>query len=197
MSIKNLSFGFCVVALLTLSRAAISQEELIKPNTIEHVPPFAKAVLTRDSGYLSKLLETRENVNERVLAKEGARAGFTPLILAAAISDTEMAQMLIRHGAKITILDDYHRSALWYAALHENVRLTEVLISATGVSDVINAADNDFDRTPLHLAVRGSRPEVVTLLLKVGASRDQKDILGDTPVSYCKRRITEACKALL
>jgi ankyrin repeat protein len=169
---------------------------LTVPDEIEYVPPLARAVLTRDPEQVNKLLEARENVDDPVRAKGGARAGFTPLILAASVSDAEIAQMLIRHGAKIAVLDDFNRSAFWYAALRENVELTDVLIGAPGARDVVNAADDDLKRTPLHIAVRGNARELVQLLLKVGASRDQKDILGETPVDYCKRRITDACKGL-
>ena len=60
--------------------------EIILPNTIEHIPAVAKAVLEHNSAYLSKLVEARDsNVNEPVRAKGGEGAGFTPLILAAAL----------------------------------------------------------------------------------------------------------------
>jgi ankyrin repeat protein len=168
----------------------------IVPSTIEYIPPLARAVLSHDREQVSKALETGAKVDEAVRAKDKARAGFTPLILAAALSELDIAKILIEHGSKITVLDDFHRSAFWYAALREDVGVTEVLVNARGVSDVINAADYDFQRTPLHIAVRGSEPQLVGLLLKGGASREQKDILGETPGDYCKRHGTGACKAL-
>ena len=45
MSIKRFSYGFCVVALLIVPRASTGQEPLINANTIQQIPPVAKAVL--------------------------------------------------------------------------------------------------------------------------------------------------------
>jgi ankyrin repeat protein len=158
---------------------------------------MSRAVLNRDIKQVySELERKRESVNDRVRAKDGERAGFTPLILAAAISDPNIAEVLIKSGAPITALDDYHRSAFWYAALRDDVILTQVLARAPGSKEVINAADDDLKRTPLHIAVRGDEPDLVANLLKIGATKDLRDILGETPVDFCKRRSTEACKAL-
>jgi len=201
---RTFRFGFCIAAFLVVSAAALSQNlpatasvAVILASDIEFVPPLAKAVVSGDPDQVSKFLK-RENIDDRVRAKEGARAGFTPLILAAALSDPEIAQMLIKAGANIAVLDDFHRSAFWYAALHENTNLTNILIFAPKAKDVVNEPDDDFKRTPLHLAVRGTSQSLVELLLKVGASasRAEKDISGETPFDYCKRRATPACKAL-
>jgi ankyrin repeat protein len=104
--------------------------------------------------------------------------------------------MLVQRGAKVTEFDDFHRSAFWYAALNESVGVTTVLVGAPGAKDAVNAADNDLKRTPLHIAVHGNTPELVGLLLRIGASREQKDFLGETPDDYCKGHSTEACQAL-
>jgi hypothetical protein len=104
--------------------------------------------------------------------------------------------MLIKSGANITVLDDYHRSAFWYAALREDVGITKILVEAPSVGEVIDTPDSVFKRTPLHVAVRGDAPEVVDLLLQAGASGTQKDILDETPREYCNFNFTDACKAL-
>jgi ankyrin repeat protein len=57
-------------------------------------------------------------------------------------------------------------------------------MSAPGAEKVVNMADNDFERTPLHIAVRNDARETATLLLKAGAFRDRKDVLGETPVDF-------------
>jgi ankyrin repeat protein len=98
--------------------------------------------MTGDPTQVSQALKKwPENINDTVRAKAGARAGFTPLILAAALSHSEIAEMLIGHGAEITRLDDYNRSAFWYAALLEDIRVTKVLIGAPAVHEVVNAAE--------------------------------------------------------
>lgn len=200
------SIGIRAVALLlALSSAALSQQPpsaipiatTIEPSTIAYIPRLAKAVLAGDQGLVFKALEEREDVNERVRAKEGARAGFTPIILAAAVSDPSIARVLIKFNADVTAVDDFNRSAFWYAAIHESVLVTEALMSApVDAKKVINTADADLKRTPLHLAVRGDAPELVRILVAYGASQDQKDILGETPADYCKRRPNAACTEL-
>jgi ankyrin repeat protein len=169
----------CLAGIVALSSAAFSQQISTLTSEVEEIPPLAGAVLAHNSEQISKLLDSRENVDERVRARKGGRAGFTPLILAAAFSDAEIAGRLIKYGAKITILDDYHRSALWYAAFRENVAVLRVLAGASGTRDVINVADDDLKRTPLHIAVNGTAPEAVEVLINLGASWDQKDFLDE------------------
>ena len=166
------------------------------PNTIAYVPSLAKAILGNDIERLNRELAAGAKVDEPVRAQDGARAGFTPLILAAALSEPEIVRTLIKYGSSVSVLDDFHRSAFWYVALKGNVEIARVLSEARGARDAINAADNDLQRTPLHLAVRGNAPELVSLLLGIGASREQKDVLGEMPVDFCKRQSTNACKAL-
>jgi ankyrin repeat protein len=194
--------------LLTLSSVALGQAVegqlpahtgfAIVPNTIDYMSPLAKAVLSGDQDQVIKALETSDSVDVAVRAKQGERAGFTPLMLAAGLSNPRIADLLIKKGAKVTPLDDYHRSAIWYAALRDSPPTVFVLINAKDASDVVNTADSDLMRTPLHLAVRGSSPDVVSLLLKVGASssKDKKDILDETPIEFCKNHNTGGCKAL-
>jgi hypothetical protein len=132
-ALRMLRLGLSLSTAVVLSHSAISQEVFpvapfstsieVAPNTIEFIPPLAKAVISGDTQQVNRLLET-EDVNDPIRAKKGERAGFTPLMLAAALSDAGLAQTLIKRGAKITNLDDFHRSAFWYAAMHENVELT-------------------------------------------------------------------------
>lgn len=170
----------------------------IVPSTIAYIPPLAQAVLTGDPGQVSKELGASDGVNAAIRAKEGERAGFTPLILAAALPTPDIAEMLIKSGANVSALDDYRRSAVWYAALRDSPSTVRILTAQKDVGKVINVADADLKRTPLHLAVRGNSPEVVSLLLKAGAapSKEQKDILEQTPVDFCKDHLTGGCKAL-
>jgi hypothetical protein len=121
----------------TASRHPPNKIEIV-PSTIEYVPPLAQSVLARNPGQVIRLLEAQANVDERVRGKDGARAGFTPLILAAALSDADIAQLLIGRGAKTTTLDDFHRSAFWYAALREDVKLTSILAEAPDAKEAVN-----------------------------------------------------------
>ena len=176
-----------------------SEVAIVSDNAIEYIPPIAEAVMSGDPDRVREALKERaDSVNDQVRAKKGRRAGFTPLILAAALSEPTIVGMLIEGGAKISILDDYNRSAFWYAAFREDVGVTEKLLNASSAEDVVNTPDFDFKRTPLHLAVRGNEPKVVALLLKGGASKSEteKDVLDETPIEYCQQRRTTACRDL-
>src|SRR5271154_3969265 len=88
---------------------------------IETFPFVAQAVLTGDEKRVDEALDKAPNtINDPVRAKDGARAGFTALILAAALSNSEITEILIRRGAELTKRDDFNRSALWYAELRES-----------------------------------------------------------------------------
>ena len=142
----------------------------IRDRTIAYIPPVARAVLTGDPNQVVMALEKRpEQINAKVEAVKGKMAGYTPLILAAAISNVKIAYILLSRGANVAILDDYHRSALWYAAFGENAAVTEALLqNPNGAAKIVNEADNSFRRTPLHLAVRGYNPAVAQLLMQHG-----------------------------
>jgi ankyrin repeat protein len=162
------------------------------------VTPIARAIISHNSEELNRLIKEGADVNQRLQGRERERAGFTPLILASALSDVPATQMLIERGAKITILDDYRRSALWYAALNENVPLLAALSKAPGAKEVVNTPDDDLKRTPLHIAVNGDAKDAVQILLILGASESEKikDVFGETPLDICKDRPTTVCAAL-
>jgi len=176
------------------------QKEASPVNPIESMPPIARAVVDGNVQEVVDLVtKDKEAANQAVRAKKGEKAGYTPLILAAALSNPAIAKYLIANGAEITILDEYHRSALWYTAFNGDIQMTEVLVNAVQpelVKKIINMPDADLMRTPLHLAVRSNEPRLVGLLLKAGASEDAKDGSGETPGEFCKRNNTLACKEL-
>jgi ankyrin repeat protein len=191
---------------LVLSGAAVGEELALNkigpiigivPNTIEFIPLVARAVLTRDPNLVrAALVEKRADINEKVQATKGSRAGFTPIILAAALADADVTKLLIENGAQVSILDDFDRSAFWYAAEIHNIDITKILVTGKGASDVINVADKDLKQTPLHIAVRDDDPDLVRLLKSMGASPDKKDILGETALEYCSHDKNEACALL-
>ena len=170
----------------------------IVTETIQPLPAVAKAVLSRNPEQVFLALKASPAaVDDRVKAKDGERAGYTPLMLATALPDAKIAYELIERGADVTALDDYNRSAVWYAAFYENVPVAEAIMSKPAAREIINVADNEFKRTPLHLAVRANTPGLVALLLKNGASQNQRDILGQTPTDFCKEHgKTDACNQL-
>jgi ankyrin repeat protein len=199
---RALVVGMALIVFSSSIALAQGQENSIAnvalvPSTIEYIPPLAQAVLDGDQKQVIEVIkEAPSSINEPVRSKKGSRSGYTPLMLAAALSEPKIASILIQGGAKVTALDDYNRSAVWYAAFIGDAEVTQVLFEAPAISDVVNAADNDFKRTPLHLALRNNNSKLVDLLVKAGASAGQKDVLGQTPLDYCKHAQIASCKAL-
>jgi ankyrin repeat protein len=194
---KYLVAAAALAAAVELGKAQDTNVKFTE-STTAYIPQLAKAVILGDTKQVSKLLEQDQKaVNDRVLAKPGARAGFTPLILAAALSEPDIVHLLILSGAEITLRDDYNRSAVWYAALRSDVSMTKALFEAKNISDVVNIADDDFKRTPLHLAAQSDDVAEMDLLVSRGATNNTKDYLGKTPAEYCGNSIAEVCKKIL
>ncbi len=170
-------------------------------DTAEPLPPVAQAIVHGDmKGVIALVQKEPQIVNEAVLAREGEKAGFTPIILAAALANTEMVKYLMSENADITKLDDYNRSVFWYSAFNGDLEVTQVVLSIAkppAVTSVINTPDSDLMRTPLHLAVRRNEPRLVRMLTSAGASGESKDVWGETPIQFCKRNQTAGCKELL
>jgi Ankyrin repeats (many copies) len=112
-------------------------------SAIDNIPLMARAVLSRDLKRVTQAIQEGQSVNEPIRLK-GGRAGFTPLILAAIISDPDIAAKLIENGADITKVDNFNRSAFWYAALREDVKVINALVNAPSAKEAINKADSDF-----------------------------------------------------
>jgi len=198
-AVRSLTF------LLILSSAAVAQAPAadklgsvvgIVPNTIQVIPRVAGAVLTGDPKQVDAALAEHEDINAVVRAKEGSRAGFTPIILATALAYTDIVKKLIGNGARLSIPDDFHRSAFWYAAEIHNLEIAQILAEGKDAGDAINMADNDLKQTPLQIAVRDDDSDLVQFLESKGASPDKKDILGETAFEYCRRDRNEACAFL-
>ena len=177
------------------TQAGVAQAERTGP-----LPDLARAVVHGDQETATRVLDKEPKAVDEAV-RLGERGGFTPLILAAALSDTGMAKLLIQRGGgeQILAVDGYNRSALWYAAFNGDVELIKLLLNAPQDKEyllkIVDVPDADFKRTPLHLAVRHNQPELVTLLLGAGATEQTKDVLGETPRGFCERNHTKACNA--
>ena len=67
------------------------------------------------------------------LPEEDYEVITTPLMKAAVMGNLEALQLLLDHGARIDILDERGRNALYYAERQEHEQVAEILRSAAGI----------------------------------------------------------------
>jgi ankyrin repeat protein len=108
--------------------------------------------------------------------------GRTPLMHAVLASDSDQRtiQFLVSRGADVNLHDKGQRwTALHFAARDQKLSIVEALVTAGAQVD----AEDSFGNTPLWRAVmeKNVLPEIITFLLKHGASPDRKNHRGVSP----------------
>jgi len=118
----------------------------------------------------------------------------TPLHRAAAFSDSaDVLEALLEAGAARHARDARKRTPLHLAARDGRSAAVTALLAA-GAD--IEARDED-GATPFHLAIaRNDAAEVVAALESAGASKNDRDEWGRTPLDYCRSEQTHAAGAL-
>ncbi|MEM7147666.1 MAG: ankyrin repeat domain-containing protein [Verrucomicrobiota bacterium] len=107
--------------------------------------------------------------------------GFTPLHYAAQLNHADALQLLLNHGADPGIpITNTRASALHLAAENNNLDAARILLESDQPVNV--DATSDTGATPLHVAARSGRNELVALLLKHNADPNKKDLEGNTPL---------------
>ena len=132
-------------------------------------------------------------------AEINPRNGMTPLHLAAECNQTNIARLLIRHGAKVNIHDRMGWSPLHRACVAGKVAMVAMLVRNNAeVNDPTQSAPVEAmgrmpflpgpgtpamaGNRPLHLAASAGQVEVVKLLLRLGASVNATNAQGLTPL---------------
>lgn len=120
-----------------------------------------QAVLDQRLHQVRLLIKQRVNVNMQDLH------GCTPLIVACFLDDEmkafKIVRALIRAGSRLDIYDDFHRSAISYAALNGMLSVLSFLLQLDSCTD-FNEVDHDGN-TLLHMAAESGNPELVNFLL--------------------------------
>nr|ADF30849.2 200-kDa immunoreactive protein [Ehrlichia canis]ADI59553.1 200 kDa immunoreactive protein [Ehrlichia canis]ADI59554.1 200 kDa immunoreactive protein [Ehrlichia canis] len=109
-------------------------------------------------------------------------ATLTPLNLACLRGDNEVVRGLVgQHGIDINQrMGSDKNTVLHYAISKGDSSLVRKILAHTGVD--VNC-ENDLGQTPLHLAVEGGDPKIVSSLLKVGAVVNRLDDNGRSVLS--------------
>ncbi|KAI3376955.1 hypothetical protein L3Q82_000193 [Scortum barcoo] len=114
--------------------------------------------------------------NETVTGK--AQAAQQAVTAAASVGHIQVAELLLKHGADITVSDKQGRTALMLAASEGHISTAELLLSK-GAS--ASSADQE-GLTALSWACMKGQKGAVQLLVEAGADLNQPDRQGRTPL---------------
>ncbi len=148
---------------------------------------LADAVDRNDMVSVSRLIEANEDVNQR-----GKYQG-TALHRAAMHGYNNIAELLIKNGAKVDVQNVGGSAALHKAAEAGHVDLVEMLLK-NGAS--INLRDGE-GRTPLLRAARKKRTDVVGKLLGLGADAEVSSFVGESVIGLAVKNHDASTVAVL
>lgn len=141
---------------------------------------FHEAILAGKADLVEEFLAGKAD-----LANNNASDGFTPLSLAAFFGHTDLAKLLLRHGAdpNRAATNAMKVNALHAAVARENLDLCRYLL-AHGAD--VNAVQMQ-NITPLHAAAHRGNMELTRLLVENGADLSIASESGDTALEFARR----------
>ena len=122
----------------------------------------------------------------------------TALAAVAETASVDIATLLLDHGAKLK-----NSGAIVVAAAEGKADMVQFLLAKGADIDemgIHHPHDRRYDETvgsALHQAVRKGHPEIVSLLLREGASLDLKDLRGRTPLALAEAEGNDAIKSIM
>jgi ankyrin repeat protein len=148
--------GWCIGPLLSIAAgyAASSTDS-----------PLVQAVKQGNTAVVRSLLNQHIDVNQT------QPDGTTTLAWAAQRDDPEMADVLIRAGAKVNAANDYGATPLWIACSNGNTAMVEKLLKA-GADATVQLISGE---TALMTAAESGSTEIVKLLVAHGAHVNAKE----------------------
>jgi formylglycine-generating enzyme required for sulfatase activity len=161
--------------------------------TLLHSAAFAsslhQAVSARDIVTLEALLEA--HVGSALNAVIGN--GITPLHLAAATDQPDLAALLIARGADVGVTNNAGFTPLHWAASRDGVDTLRVILAAGG--DINAKAQNGI--TPLHWAASKNAVKSVQALIDAGADLTAETAMGYTPLHLAVKQNPSSETAVL
>jgi len=142
--------------------------------------PLHQAVRSRDIVTLEALLES--HTGDALNATEAE--GITPLHLAAATDQADMAKLLLSRGAKVDTGNTKGFTPLHWAASRDATHTLQVLLDAG--ADINAKAHNNI--TPLHWAASRECVNAIRALLDAGADFAAVTTMGYTPLHLAVKK---------
>lgn len=194
---------FSLMTTITLSVSAMNNKRKIEENESENNSDTSKKQKTIQSPFLQEVIKKikRDPVNNELhlLALEGnveklkdlyekkkdffidsintrvSFAGVTPLDCAIASHNLNCIKFLLEYGASIKIKSEQNNSVFHFAATFNNIEAFKFFLNLENTSVDIT---NNEGTTPLHMAAELDNSEMVTWLLKHGASINKTTASG-------------------
>ena len=135
-------------------------------NVIEKEPPLVTACKLQSVPLVKTLMEIKANPNVH------GKDHMTPLAVASSLENLEIMEILVKHGAEMTLSFPPYGTPLHIVAIEGKVNATRKLLKLGIHPDILDSEST----TPLRRAVEHQRTEIASLLLKQGA-----DIHVDCP----------------
>lgn len=171
---------------------ALSPMEIHKANTWrfmtdvdEKLPEIdiADYVRIRDTAAVRAWFEKHPETNPNHMPADQMKP---LLVLAVSNGDTEIAEILLQHGANPNLTDrQYGFSALHEAVSNNNLAMTNLVLRYGGD---VNQPSDELMATPLHLAAADRRPESIAILDRLlntdNVQVDIKDAFGNGAIHY-------------
>lgn len=175
----NGSSGIMLLAYIGLQNALKQAKALKKSFSFHEAIVCGKSKVVED--YLSK---------DNLITNTYSLDGFTPLSLAAFFDQTEIAKLLLKHGADpaLQATNPSKVNALHSAVAKENHELCTILV-ASGMD--LNLGQTQ-QVTALHSAAHRGNLKLVELLVENGAEIQVKMEDGSTPLDLAKKDGHEA-----
>lgn len=124
---------------------------------------------------IDSMISAGVDINER------STAGFAPIHLAAIKGDSKVVRMLINNKADPRLKSKEGMSALMYAGKYGHVYVMAEYIKLAGLKSL---EDTDLEgRNVLHYCGANGQTRAAMFLIRVGADKKTRDLLGDTPGS--------------
>lgn len=165
-TIRSLLFSFLLLVAFIPSLSADKLLNLVKKNKY---------------GDIKKYLKTTEGKKE---VNTPDKDNKTPLYEACLNNNFDIAELLLRYGAKdsINIPDKIDfRTPLYLACCSNNLKLVRLLLQ-NGAKDSVNNPD-ETKKTPLWWSCHNGNPEIVKLLLQNSADATIKPLYFQSPIS--------------
>jgi ankyrin repeat protein len=144
-----------------------------RPGTARETPLHYAAFCGMHDVTAFLIVENSQDVNARGFDMKG-----TPLHVALYRRHTDVAQLLLKHGADAKTRDKDENTPLHIASRYGNVDVARVLLNHGADTE---ARDNR-KRTPLFLASQNGRVEVARVLLEHGSDTEALDRFENTPL---------------